>query len=124
MVDERDKTGRFVAGHRPYTNGGRKKRETEQRLLDVLRGCVPDAEAKAIIAKSVTDAKTGDAVARKWLFDYLVGAPVQRIAPTNPDGDREYTGMDDDRIEELVAILEAARTRTNPGADEGADPAV
>ena len=42
---------------------------------------------RAIIVKAVSQAKHGDAVARKWLSDYLMGTPPQRHELTGSDGD-------------------------------------
>ena len=77
----RDTKGRFVKGHEPM--GGRPKREREVEYYRVLQTrCTPE-DWNAIIDKAIADAKRGDAVARKWLADYLIGAPVQRTDVTS-----------------------------------------
>ena len=73
----RDETGRFVKGH-PGT-GGRKKRQIEESYLKIFRNSVSESDWKAIIYKAVEQAKRGDNVARKFIADYLIGVPVQKI---------------------------------------------
>jgi hypothetical protein len=41
---------------------------------------------KAIVLKAKDQAKHGDQAARKWLADYLVGAPIQRSEISGKDG--------------------------------------
>jgi hypothetical protein len=56
---------------------GRKPREVERDYLARLRACVTPDDWVKIIDRTVTDAKRGDTAARKFLADYLIGAPVQ-----------------------------------------------
>ena len=81
---ERDENGRFVKGH----NGGpgRPKKEREEKYLDITMTACTFDDWKAIIKKAVDQAKRGDATARKWLGDYLVGAPTQRHELSGKDG--------------------------------------
>lgn len=57
---------------------GRPKRSREERYLKMLTTSVSDDDWQAIIDRAVSDAKRGDATARKWLTDYLIGPPVER----------------------------------------------
>jgi len=80
----RDEHGRFVPG-----NGGgpgRPSKSRETRYLDVLLNTVSFEDWKEIVSKANEQAKRGDAVARKWLSDYLIGAPVQRTEVTGAEG--------------------------------------
>ena len=70
-------TGGFVKGVSGNPNG-RPKKEREQRFLEITLSTVTFDDWKDIVTKAVKQAKTGDAVARKWLSDYLMGPPVQR----------------------------------------------
>ena len=81
---ERDESGRFVKGH--SGGPGRPKKERELRFLEItLAACTFD-DWKAVVKKAIDQAKRGDAVARKWLADYLIGSPVQRQEITGADG--------------------------------------
>jgi hypothetical protein len=81
----RDENGRFVKGHEPM--GGRPPRAKEEQYYRILTTAVTQADWKAIIEKAVQQAIKGDAVARKWLADYLVGAPIQRSEVSGFDGE-------------------------------------
>jgi hypothetical protein len=110
-VGDRDKNGRFIKGNR--CGKGRPRREVERAYLSILRDNVSASDAKAIVEQAVKDARKGDNVARKWIFDYLIGAPVQRIAPTDPSGEDEYRSIDlsrltDDQLNTLAAIVASA----------------
>ncbi len=72
----RDENGRFVKGHAPM--GGRPTRAKEEQYYRILITACTMKDWKAIIEKAIDQAKKGDAVARKWLADYIIGAPVQR----------------------------------------------
>ncbi len=81
----RDKNGRFVKGHEPM--GGRPKREREVEYYRILSTRVTIDDWHAIIDRAIRDAKSGDAVARRWLADYLIGPPVERKEIANPPGE-------------------------------------
>lgn len=125
MTNGRDEKGRFIPGQSGNPSG-RKSRETEQHYLDLLRKGVSDADARAIIQVAVAKAKTrGGHLERKWLFDYLIGQPVQRVAPTDPSGEYEYLGLGDAEIVgELTRLLDAARARASSAADDGGETSV
>lgn len=80
----RDDKGRFVKGH-GNTGAGRKKREVEESYLKIFRNAVTEDDWKAIIYKAIEQAKRGDNVARKFIADYLIGVPVQKV-------DAKFTG--------------------------------
>jgi hypothetical protein len=83
-MTERDERGRFVKG-----NGGgpgRPKRSREEQYLDVLLGvCTPD-EWKIVCAVALSRAKAGDAKAREWLGNYIIGKPIEKHEVSGPDG--------------------------------------
>lgn len=49
------------------------------KYLKLLSQVVDEQVWKDIILKAVAQAKEGDRYARKWLSDYLIGTPVQRV---------------------------------------------
>jgi len=81
----RDKKGRFVSGVSGNPKG-RAPKSREERYLEILISTVTEQDWQAIIIRAVTDAKRGDATARKWLADYLIGPPVERKEVTGADG--------------------------------------
>lgn len=79
----RDEKGRFASG-----NGGgpgRPKRATETEYLNATIESVSLADWKKIARKAKDDAINGDATARKWLSDYLIGKPPDKVQVTGPD---------------------------------------
>lgn len=82
---------------------GRPKRSTEEKYLRKLTATVPLQEWREIILTAVDQAKNGDASARRWLSEYLVGRPLplrEEVRPQEPvnivvswcnsDGDQDY----------------------------------
>ena len=96
MAAKRDENGRFIKGHTGNPNG-RAPKAREERYYDITMTACTYKDWEAIIKKAVDQARRGDAQARKWLGDYLIGAPVQRIEQTGKDGEAlkviiEYAG--------------------------------
>ena len=84
MASQRDENGRFVKGH--DGGPGRPKRSTEEKYLAALSRRVTIRDWEKIVDVAVARAKTGDATARTWLSDYLMGKPVQRQEVTGAGG--------------------------------------
>jgi len=81
---ERNEKGQFVAG-----NGGgpgRPARSTEEKFLDALVGSVTMKDWKEIVTAHIKRAKRGDPFSTKWLSDYLMGPPPQRLQHEGSDG--------------------------------------
>lgn len=72
----RDEKGRFKKGN---PGGGRKARAVEQAYLKIFKDTVSPDDWREIIKRAVKDAKLGDNIARKFIADYLIGAPVQKV---------------------------------------------
>jgi hypothetical protein len=89
----RDDKGRFPKGISGNPKG-RKPRQIEKDYLALFRSSVSPEDWVDIVLRAVDDAKEGDGVARKFIADYLIGAPVQKIAPTTPDGENPYMGAE------------------------------
>lgn len=75
-MGKRDANGRFVKGHSGNPNG-RPKKQRETRYYEILVSTVTYEQWGRIVAKAAQQAERGDAVARKWLADYIVGVPEQ-----------------------------------------------
>jgi hypothetical protein len=81
---DRNADGTFAKGH--TKTGGRAPREREERYKEVMLTSVSFVDWERIVQKARDQALKGDAVARKWLSDYLIGPPVQRQEHTGADG--------------------------------------
>jgi hypothetical protein len=68
---DRDANGRFRPGH--PGGPGRPRRAVEADYLATLSDAVPLDRWRAIVARAVEDAEQGDAKARAWLTDHLIG---------------------------------------------------
>lgn len=86
--------------------------------MELLREAVDEKAFREIVKRAIDDAQAGDAQARKVLFDYLLGAPVQRVAPTDPSGEYEWNGDLGELVNELDQLLDAARARAGEAARE------
>ena len=81
---------------------GRPKKEREARYLEITLNTVTYDDWQKVVKKALAQALLGDKDARKWLSEYLVGVPVQRIAPTTPDGENPYMDISTDELVELA----------------------
>ncbi len=106
---ERDENGKFVKGNKG--GPGRMKKEREEKYYDITVTTVTFEQWKRIVTKAAQQAERGDHVARKWLSDYLQGAPVQKIAPVTPDGENPYMEIDRD---EIIALARKIADAGNP----------
>jgi hypothetical protein len=71
LKDHRDDNGRFTTGN--SGGPGRPRRAVEQDYLAALADTVPLERWRKIIDRAVADAEKGDAKARRWLAEYLLG---------------------------------------------------
>lgn len=85
-MTDREAGGRFPKGQ-SGNPAGRPPKVREERYREILLSTVTFEAWEDIVRKAADQAKKGDAVARKWLADYLVGVPVQRNEITGKDGD-------------------------------------
>lgn len=65
---------------------GRPKREYEIEYANIVQSSCSPSDWKIVCSKAIEQAKRGDAVARKWLSDNLIGLPVQKNEITGKDG--------------------------------------
>lgn len=74
----RDSKGRFVKGASGNPQG-RLSKQIEQSYLQVSESVCTFDVWREIVAKAVEQAKRGDARARQWLSDYLIGKPISMV---------------------------------------------
>ena len=80
----RNARGQFEKG---YSGGpGRPKKSREERYLEITKSAVTFETWKKIILKAAEQALRGDAQARKWLSDNIIGPPTQRTEITGAGG--------------------------------------
>lgn len=65
---------------------GRPKKAVEDKYLKSLFSVLKQDDWKDIVDMAIKQAKRGDHQARKWLSDYALGTPVQRIENTGEGG--------------------------------------
>ncbi len=82
-MGQRDATGRFVKGV-SGNPAGRSKKEREYRFYEIAVTTVTFTDWRDIIEKAITQAKRGDSIARKFLADYLMGPPVNKVEVSDP----------------------------------------
>ena len=58
---------------------GRQPREKEHDYLNIMLNIVTPKRWAIIVNKAADQAERGDAVARKWLADYIVGEPEHNV---------------------------------------------
>jgi len=86
MAIARDEKGRFVKGASGNPQG-RLPKEIEQTYLQVCESTCPFDVWREIVAKAVEQAKRGDARARQWLSDYLMGKPISMVMAVQDNRD-------------------------------------
>jgi hypothetical protein len=76
----RKANGQFAKGNKiaKNGNGGRPPKKREERYYEIAMSACTFGDWKAIWKTAVEQAKEGDATARKWLSDYLMGPPTQK----------------------------------------------
>ena len=110
---QRDSNGRFVKGNTAGKggNGGRPKRSVEEKYIKALSRRVTMKDWNKIIDVAFQFAKAGDARARQWLSDYLMGKPIQRT---------EITGADGGPVEHRIPAFEKMLDRIYADDDDAA----
>jgi hypothetical protein len=79
-----DEKGKFRKGN--PGGPGRPKKEREITYYRILELSVSENDWAEICKKAAEQAKRGDAVARKWISDYLIGSPIQRMEHSGAEG--------------------------------------
>jgi hypothetical protein len=80
VAEGRLKNGHFAPGNKigKGNGGGRPPKAREERYYEIAMSACTFTDWKAIWKKAVEQAIEGDATARKWLSDYLMGPPTQK----------------------------------------------
>jgi hypothetical protein len=86
MSTDRNANGRFAAGW--HGGPGRPRRTVEAQYLIALRESVPLELWNKVCETAVAQAVAGDAKAREWLANYLIGRPIEAVAVEEPQGPR------------------------------------
>lgn len=81
---ERDGNGHLKKGS-VLNPRGRPRKEREHDYMNIMLSCITRDDWAAIVNRAKEQAIRGDAVARKWLTDYLIGPPVERKELTGAD---------------------------------------
>lgn len=74
----RDENGRFLKGHTGNPKGRAKRKKEEKYLKKMFARCTLK-KWQGIVDKALEDSEKGDAKARQWLSDYLLGKPAQEL---------------------------------------------
>jgi hypothetical protein len=77
-MTDRDAKGRFVKGNRGNPKG-RMPKEREVKFYDLTVSAVSEEDWTGIVKTAVRLATKGDSQARKWLSDFLIGLPQQKV---------------------------------------------
>ena len=94
MSDKRNSNGTFAKGNKGGT-GNPYARKTAS-LRNLFYETATDEDMKVIIQRLVADAKDGDPVARKELFNRMIGKPVD--SPHPDELDQHEATIEADRI--------------------------
>ena len=84
-MTERDENGRFISGN--SGGPGRPSKKREERFLEITVAACTFTDWRAIVKKAVEQARRGNPIARKWLSDYLIGPPAQKLKLAGEDGE-------------------------------------
>ena len=116
-MDDRNARGQFVAG-----NSGA-ARKSGREYADAIRERVPIEKWHKIIDRAARDAEKGDATARAFLADRLIGKPPQILDITGGDASLLRTLLDEMRARgiSLSAFVESALESIADDAEEGAE---
>lgn len=78
MDKKRDDKGRFIKGHTGNPTG-RMPKDREVKFYDLTISAVSEDDWVKVVKTAVRLAIKGDAQARKWLSDNLIGLPQQKV---------------------------------------------
>jgi len=104
----RDAKGRFVKGESGNPQG-RLPKEIEKTYLQVCEGVCSFDVWREIVMKAVEQAKRGDARARQWLSDYLMGKPISMVMAVQ------------EKQENVLIVKYAIQEKLRKIADENSD---
>ena len=100
----------------PSLAGLKTMRELSEKYVRTLAEAVPAEEWVKVVRKALEQAKVGDHHARKWLSDYLMGTPIQRVvAEIDMTTHRDFAEAD--RAAAVTVLLQTIRERSENGAE-------
>ena len=112
-MPERNARGKFAKGNRVSAKGGRRPNLIVEDYQKAFQSAVSPAEWKSVISRALRDAKKGNAGARRWLSEYLIGTPIQRNNPYDDAANRYASAPDDELRRLLNAIGKQRKVKSN-----------
>lgn len=88
----RNNNGQFAPGN--PGGPGRPRRNIEQEYLAVLSDTVSLNDWKEVVLRALADARAGDAKARDWLTQYLIGEQPPKLIDVAEQESRGRTAED------------------------------
>ena len=114
-MSTRDEAGRFVKGESGNPRG-RPQKAREERYYKIALSAITFAQWKKIIKRAGDDAAKGDASARRFLADYLLPTPAQRLELTGAlGGPIEISRVNDIRNDLESKLREAVDAQPEEG---------
>lgn len=101
MAAKRDKNGRFIKGTVPNPKG-RPPKVVEESYKQLLMAAVTPEAWKSIIGMAVSQAIQGDAKARDFIAERILGKPNQ---PISGELNVDLSRMTDDQLERIATNL-------------------
>ena len=93
---QRNEKGQFAAGNK--ASPGRKPRPAEVNFLNILKECITADDWRKVVNTAVSLAMAGDAKAREWIGNYLIGKPPQIL---------ELKAVEAAQLAEVLKLLES-----------------
>ena len=84
MANDRDKSGRFTAGHSAYRSGGRKRRTQEEEIKTALAQAKPRPDVLKKLGEAI-ERRESWAISLYLAYDW--GRPVERHEVSGAGGD-------------------------------------
>jgi hypothetical protein len=103
----RDGNGRFAAGN--PGGPGRPRRAAEQDYLIAVSEAIPPERFRKIAERAAEDAEKGDAKARQWVSDFLLGRRAttsMTLTATEEVKELNFGGLTDDEWRRYSDIFE------------------
>ena len=116
MADKlaRTEKGHWLPGQRSPNPKGRPSRKKEEKYLQAMVQFVSVDDWLEVVEKALADAKEGQASARNWLSNYLIGKPKQQVMI---EGMKEIVDRTDE-VRTLATVLEAVLKQQLDSGDQ------
>ena len=114
---QRDERGRFVKGCE--AGPGRPPKKREERYYEIAIQAITFKQWERIIRKAGQQAERGDTAARRFLADYLLPTPAQRLELTGAlGGPIEISQVDEVRSNLESKLLQAIDAEPEEGVSQ------